>query len=53
MDKTNSKVKYALSVISIFLTIIFLIFVVLLVTYVIENLWVQIALLIGSFIIMI
>lgn len=53
MDKTNPKVKYVLSVISIFSTIIFLIFVVLLVTYVIEDLWVQIALLIGSFIIMI
>lgn len=53
MDKTNPKVKYVLSVISIFFTIIFLIFVVLLVTYVIEDLWVQITLLIGSFIIMI
>lgn len=53
MDKTNPKVKYVLSVISIFSTIIFLIFVVLLVRYVIEDLLVQIALLIGSFIIMI
>ena len=53
MDKTNPKVKYVLSVISIFSTIIFLIFVVLLVTHVIEDLWVQIALLIGSFNIMI
>lgn len=53
MNKTNPKVKYVLSVISIFSTIIFLIFVVLLVRYVIEDLLVQIALLIGSFIIMI
>lgn len=51
MDKTNPKVKYVLSVISIFSTIIFIIFVVLLVTYVVEDLLVQIALLIGSFII--